>query len=132
VKKMIFVNLPVSDLARSVSFYKAIGFTKNEMFSNDQGVAMVWSDEIWLMLLTHDFFLKFTNGRGIADTTKTSEVLNTLSMDSKEAVDDLASQVAANGGKIFPAPVIEGAEGMYEADFTDPDGHIWELVYMEM
>jgi hypothetical protein len=132
VNKTIFVNLPVSDLARSVRFYEAIGFTKNEDFSNDQGVAMLWSDEIWVMLLTYPFYRKFIAGRSIPDAKDSAQVLLALSLNSKQAVDNMASLAVANGATLLPEVVIEGADGMYGADFTDPDGHIWELVYMEM
>lgn len=130
--KMIFVNLPVADLPRSVKFYEALGFVKNEQFSNDQGAGMVWSDEIWVMLLTHDFFKKFTAGRSIPDTQKNAQVLNSLSFDSKEEVDRFAAAAVANGGTLLPEVIIEGAEGMYGRDITDLDGHIWETIWMEM
>ncbi len=67
MKKQIFVNLPVADLAHSERFYRAIGFSKVEEFSTDEGVAMAWSDDIWVMLLRHDFYQKFTAGRTIPD-----------------------------------------------------------------
>lgn len=132
VKKQIFVNLPVADLAHSERFYQAIGFSKVEEFSTDEGVAMAWSDEIWVMLLRHDFYQKFTAGRSIPDAKVTAQVLLALSLDSREAVDEMASKAIANGGTLLPKVIIEGAEGMYTEDFSDPDGHIWELVYMEM
>lgn len=129
---MIFVNLPVADLQRSVKFYEALGFTKNEQFSDTNGVGMMWSDEIWVMLLTHDFFLKFTAGRSIPDTSKTIQVLNALSLESKEEVDKFVAAAVANGGTLLPEVVVEGAEGMYGRDITDLDGHIWETIWMEM
>jgi len=129
---MIFVNLPVADLQRSVKFYEALGFVKNEQFSNDQGAGMVWSDQIWVMLLTHDFFKKFTAGRSIPDTHNSAQVLNALSFDSKEEVDKFVAAAVANGGKLLPEVIIEGAEGMYGRDIADLDGHIWETIWMEM
>ena len=129
---MIFVNLPVRDLPRSIKFYEALGFIKNEQFSNDQGAGMVWSDEIWVMLLTQDFFRKFTAGRSIPDTQKTAQVLNALSFDSKEEVDRFVAAAVANGGILLPEVVVEEAEGMYGRDITDLDGHIWETIWMEI
>lgn len=129
---MIFVNLPVADLPRSVKFYEALGFVKNEQFSNDQGAGMVWSDAIWVMLLTRDFFKKFTAGRSIPDAQNNAQVLNALSFDSKEEVDKFVAAAVANGGTLLPEVVVEGAEGMYGRDITDLDGHIWETIWMEM
>jgi predicted lactoylglutathione lyase len=130
--KMIFVNLPVTDFQRSIDFYKALGFTQNMDFSNDLGAALVWSDEIWVMLLTYDFYKKFTAGRAIPDAHKTAQVLNVLSFDSKEAVDKFVAAAVANGGTLLPEVVIEGTEGMYGRDIADPDGHIWDTIYMEL
>ena len=132
MKKTIFVNLPVSDMARSESFYKALGFTKQEDFSNELGIGMAWSDEIWVMLLRHDFYQKFTAGRSIPDAHVSAQVLLALGIGSREEVDAIAAKAVANGGKLLPKVVIEGAENMYGKEFSDPDGHIWELVTMEM
>lgn len=129
---MIFVNLPVTDLHRSIKFYEALGFVKNEQFSNELAAGMMWSEEIWVMLLTHDFYLKFTGGRAIPDTQKTAQVLNSLSFENIEAVDKFVAAAVANEGTLLPEVVIEGAEGMYARDVTDPDGHIWEAGWMEM
>lgn len=131
VKKQIFVNLPVADLARSERFYRAIGFSKVEEFSNDEGIAMAWLDQIWVMLLRHDFYQKFTAGRSIPDAHGSAQVLLALGIGSREEVDAIAAKAVANGGKLLPKVVIEGAENMYGKEFSDPDGHIWELVYME-
>ena len=129
--RMIFVNLHVSDFQRSIDFYKALGFMQNMDFSNEFGAALVWSDEIWVMLLTHDFYRKFTAGRAIPDAREVAQVLNALSFDSKEAVDKFVAAAVANGGTLLPEVVIDGAEGMYGRDITDPDGHIWEAMYRE-
>jgi predicted lactoylglutathione lyase len=130
--KMIFVNLPVANLERSIKFYDALGFVKNEQFSNDLAAGMVWSEEIWVMLLTHDFYKKFTAGRAIPDTQSTAQVLNCLSFENTAEVDKFVAAAVANGGSLLPEVVIEGSEGMYGRDITDPDGHIWEALWMEM
>lgn len=130
--KMIFVNLPVKDYQRSIDFYKALGFTQNMDFSNEVGAALLWDENIWVMLLTHEFFKKFNAGRAISNAHVSSEVLNSLSFDSKEEVDKFVAAALANGGTLLPEVVVEGAEGMYSRDIADLDGHIWEGVFMEM
>ena len=128
--KMIFVNLPVTDLARSMAFYEAVGFTNNPMFTNEQAAAMAWSDEIVVMLLTHDFWKTFTS-KAIPNAANTAQVLLCLSQDSKEAVEDIVGKAVAAGGKADPTPT-QDMGFMYGRSFEDPDGHIWENAYMDM
>ena len=101
--KMIFVNLPVSDLARATAFYQGLGAEKNERFCDDTASCMVFSETIFVMLLTHDKFRQFTPKR-IADARETSEVLLCLSADSREAVDATVGQAGAAGGTADPGP----------------------------
>ena len=128
--KMIFVNLPVTDLPRSMKFYEAVGFTNNPMFTNEQAAAMAWSDEIVVMLLRHDFWQTFTS-KTIPDAHDTAQVLLALSQDSQEAVEDIVGKAVAAGGKADPTPK-QDMGFMYGRSFEDPDGHIWENVYMDM
>lgn len=128
---MIYLNLPVKDFQHSIDFYKSLGFTQNLEFSDEFGAAMVWSPEIWLLLLTYEYFKKFSQGREIPDAHKTAQVLTTLSFESKEAVDRFVSAAETNGGAVLPELVMEDADGMYIRDIADPDGHIWEAVYRE-
>lgn len=125
--KMIFVNLPVADLAKSTAFYEAIGFEKNEAFSNEQASAMGWSDTIQVMLLDHAFYASFTDKR-IIDASTTSGVLLCLSFEGREAVDDIHRKAVAGGGRETRA--IEDQGFMYGGAFDDPDGHGWETVWM--
>ena len=127
--KMIFVNLPVSDLARSVAFYEAIGGTKNPKFSNEQAAAIVFSDSIYVMLLTHDFYRTFTS-KEIADARSSSEVLLAISCDDKAAVDAIVDAAVAAGGKADPGPKQDYGF-MYGRSFEDPDGHHWEPHWMD-
>jgi hypothetical protein len=127
--KMIFVNLPVADLARSVAFYKAIGADQNLQFSDETAACMVLSDTIHVMLLTHDKFRQFTPKR-IADAHETSEVLICISCDSRAEVDEITEQALASGGREPRAAEDHGF--MYGRSFEDLDGHIWEPMFMDM
>jgi len=128
--QMIFVNLPVKDVARAEAFYAAIGCTKDPRFSNEAAVSMQLSDEIVFMLLSHDFFQGFTP-KAIADASLTSEVLIALSRDSREAVDALVEKAAAAGGKADIRPSQDHGF-MYGRSFEDPDGHIFEPIWMDL
>src|SRR5687768_15737273 len=119
MSKLIFVNLPVTDLNRSIAFYEAIGATKNEMFSDETAACMVLSDTIHVMILTHDKFAQFTPKR-IADAHATSEVLICVSEDSREGVDAITERALAAGGR---EPREKQDFGfMYGRSFEDPDG----------
>jgi predicted lactoylglutathione lyase len=128
--KMIFVNLPVTDLPRSMAFYEAVGFTNNPMFTNDQAAAMAWSDEIVVMLLTHEFWKTFTD-KSLPDARSVAQVLLCLGQDSREAVDAIVAGAVAAGGRSEPTP-NQDLGFMYGRSFEDPDGHIWENVFMNM
>jgi predicted lactoylglutathione lyase len=126
---MIFVNLPVSDLAATTRFYEAIGCVKNEQFSNDKAVSMMWSDAIFFMLLRQEFFQTFTP-KAVADARRSSEVLVALSFDSREAVDAFADAAAKAGGKADIRPA-QDMGFMYSRTVEDPDGHVFEPVWMD-
>lgn len=126
--KMIFVNLPVRDLAASTRFYEAIGCRKNEQFSDEKASSMMWSDEIVFMLLRHDFFDTFLT-RPRADATAATGVLLALSRDSREEVDAIVEAAGRTGGRADPRPPQDMAF-MYQRTFEDPDGHVFEPVWM--
>jgi len=128
--KMIFVNLPVADLARSMAFYEAIGFTNNPMFTNEQAAAMAWSDEIVVMLLCHDFWATFTP-KAIPNAKESAQVLLCLSHDSQDEVNVIVERAVASGGTPEPTPTQDYGF-MYGRSFEDLDGHIWENVWMNM
>ena len=128
--KMIFVNLPVKDLSVALRFYKAIGCEQNMQFSNEKAAMMVWSESISFMLLTHEYFGTFTAKR-IADAQQTCEVLLALSRDSREEVDSITQAAAANGGKADVRPP-QDMGFMYGRAFQDPDGHVFEPMWMDM
>jgi uncharacterized protein len=127
--RMIFVNLPVAELDRSVAFYKSIGAEQNLQFSDETAAAMVFSDTIHVMLLTHDKFARFTPKR-IANAHETSQVLLCISCDSRGAVDEITEAALAAGGREPREPQDYGF--MYGRSFEDLDGHIWEPMFMDL
>jgi predicted lactoylglutathione lyase len=127
--RMIFVNLPVADLEASTAFYTALGFSKNPNFSDETASCMVVSEQIYVMLLTHAKFQTFINGE-IADARKTTEVLTCLSASSRDEVDGFKTKALAAGGADWRPNLEMGP--MYGCSFQDPDGHVWEIMYMDM
>jgi len=123
----MFVNLPIRDMARSRAFYEALGYRFNPQFSNDQGACLVLGENLFAMLLVHDFFATFVD-RPIADARQTVQVLVALPCASREAVDALADRALAAG-----ATTPRGAQDlgfMYSRAYADPDGNIWEAFHM--
>lgn len=128
MSKMIFVNLPVTDLARAKSFYEALGFTNNPQFSDDGTACMVVSETIHVMLLTHAKWRGFTD-RPIPPATA-SEMMIALSCDSREDVDRMNEAAAAHGGTADINPK-QDLGFMYNRNLADPDGHVWEAAWMD-
>jgi predicted lactoylglutathione lyase len=126
----LYINLATTDLPKATAFYEALGFTKNTELSNDAGSAMVWDDTLSVMLLTHGFFQGFIGTRTISHSIISTEVLNALQFDSREAVDAFFEKAIAAGG----TKTIETQDHgfMYGRDFTDLDGHIWEAFWMDV
>ena len=127
--RMIFVNLPVTDLERSIHFYEAIGGRKESKFSNDAAAMIVLSDSIHMMLLTHPFYSSFT-AKPIADAHRTSQVILCLSADSRESVDATVERAVSAGGTADPAAKQDYGV-MYGRSVADPDGHIFEIMWMD-
>lgn len=125
---MIFVNLPVKDVAASGTFFSKLGYEINPQFSDTDCTCVVISDTIVAMLLSERRFSDFTN-RPVADATKVTEAIICLSAPSREAVDELADNALAAGGSTGQDPVDEGY--MYGRSFCDLDGHIWEVMWMD-
>lgn len=128
--RMIFINLPVKDLDVATRFYEAIGCTRNAAFSNDDVSSMMWSDAITFMLLKPSYFSTFIS-KPIADAHAAVGMLIALSIDSKEAVDEINRLAGANGGK-SDVRAVQDMGFMYSRAFEDPDGHIFEPVWMDM
>jgi hypothetical protein len=127
--KMIFVNLPVANLDRSVAFYEAIGCTKDPRFSNERAAMMVWSDTINFMLLTHRFYATLTDKR-IIDAKTASGALLALSHDSRAEVDAISEAAITAGGRELHGP--EDLGFMYSRAFEDPDGHGFGPLWMDI
>ncbi len=126
----IFVNLPVKDLDKSKKFFTDIGFTINPQFTDDKAACVVISEDIYAMILREEFFKTFIPKKEIADATKSTEVLVALSADSKGKVDEMADRALAAGASKLREPEDHGF--MYSRSFQDPDGHIWEVLWMDI
>lgn len=124
----IFVNLPVKDLKKSVSFFTKLGFAFNREFTDETGTCMIVAEDIFVMLLTEEKFKTFTP-KPICDATKSTEVLVCLSCESRERVDELVRTAVGAGGTTYSEPQDHGF--MYGHGFQDLDGHIWEVISMQ-
>jgi Predicted lactoylglutathione lyase len=124
----IFVNLPVKDLNRTKQFFAALGFEFNPQFTDDNAACLLIGPNIFAMLLVEDYFRTFIR-KEIADASRTTEVLIALSADSRGQVDEIADKALASGGSPANDPQDHGF--MYSRSFQDPDGHIWEVLFME-
>lgn len=112
-----------------MDFYAAIGFTNNPQFTDETAACMVLTEEIYVMLLTHTKFSQFTQ-KGIGNAFKSASVINSLSVDSKEEVDAMMEKALKSGGKESNEAKDYGF--MQQQSFEDPDGHLWEVFYMDM
>jgi predicted lactoylglutathione lyase len=130
MNKMIFVNLPVRDLAASTAFYEALGGTLNPQFSDDHAKSVMLSETIGVMLLTHERYRQFTQ-RPIGDARSESQALLALTVASRAAVDETLKRASAAGGKADPNPAQDHGF-MYGRSVEDPDGYVGEIVWMNM
>ncbi|HSB47247.1 MAG TPA: VOC family protein [Candidatus Bilamarchaeum sp.] len=129
--KMIFVNLPVKDLKKSMAFFSKLGFKFNPQFTNDNAACMIIEENnSYAMLLVEKFFKGFLRGKEISDAKKTTEVLVSLSLGSREEVDMFVKAALSAGGK--EARETQDYGWMYGRAIEDLDGHIWEVGYMDM
>ena len=128
--QMIFVNLPVTDLDKSKAFYEAVGAVNNPAFTDDTAACMVVTEgSIHVMLLTHEKWATFTS-KAIPDAHTTAQVLLCVSADSRADVDGQVDKAVKAGGKADPTPTQDFGF-MYGRSFEDPDGHIWEVMWMD-
>ena len=127
--RKIFVNLPTKDLEKSKHFFVQLGFTINPQFSDEKAACVVISEDIYAMILQEPFFRTFTGSKEISDARNTTEVLVALSTESRQEVDDLTGRALSAGGR--EARPAQDHGFMYTRSFEDPDGHIWELFWMD-
>lgn len=123
----VFVNLPVSDLERTKAFYVALGCEINPLFTDENAASVVWSDDVYFMMLTRDFFATFTD-KTVVDPRGAAQVLVALTRDSRDDVDAIVAAGLAAGGTEPREPIDYGF--MYTRDLEDPDGNVLEFVYM--
>jgi predicted lactoylglutathione lyase len=126
--RKVFINLPVNDLDKSVSFFTELGFTFDPQFTDDKATCMNLSDEAFVMLLVHDRFKDFTK-KDLSDATRSTEVILALSAESREEVDELVGKALAAGGQ--PSNDKMDLGFMYGWSFQDLDGHLWEVMHMD-
>lgn len=125
MKTKIFVNLPIRDLNKSVAFFTKLGFSFNPQFTDENATCMIVGEDIFVMLLVEKFFKSFTK-KEVCDTSKCTEAIVALSVDSREKVDNKA--IEAGGSE----PQEKRDHGwMYGRSFEDIDGHLWEAFFME-
>jgi predicted lactoylglutathione lyase len=124
----IFVNLPVKDLGKSMDFFTKLGFSFNRQFTDENAACLVISDDIYAMLLVEPFFKTFTK-KDIVDTTRSTEAILCLGVESRQRVDELADGALSGGG--LPANDTMDQGVMYARSFHDLDGHMWEVMYMD-
>ena len=129
MNRMIFINLPVADLDAARTFYTGLGFAVNEQYSDDSCACVVISDTISVMALVRSRFADFVNG-AVGDPAEATSVINCLSAESRAEVDTLVHRALAHGGKPWRDKMEQGP--MYGHSFTDPDGHVWEVMHMDL
>ncbi len=124
----IFVNLPVKDLNKSIEFYKKLGYSLNLQYTGENAACFVISEAIYIMLLLDNYFKDYTT-KPVADASKTTEVINCLSAPDKDSVNVLVDKALEAGATASKEPI--DFEFMYGRSFNDPDGHIWEIMWVD-
>lgn len=127
--KQIFVNLAVKDLNKTIEFFSKLGFKFNPQFTDENAACIIIGENIFAMLLVEKFFKTFTSDKEISDAKKSTEVLNALSVESRDGVDEMIEKSIEAGGREFREAQDHG--WMYGRAFEDLDGHIWEVFYMD-
>ena len=126
--RQLYVNLPVSNVQKTKTFFSKLGFHFEPKFSNDDAICMIIDDDIYVMLLAEPFFKSFIK-KEISNAKQSTEVLLCLSCSNRQEVDALTDKALSAGGKLAREPQDLGF--MYSQAFEDLDGHIWELMHMD-
>jgi predicted lactoylglutathione lyase len=124
----MYLNLPVKDLGKTVAFFTALGFSFNPAFTDENATCMIINDDAYVMLLVENFFKTFTS-KAVADASSTTEAIMAFSVDTREAVDEMVRKALASGGT--PSQEAQDYGFMYSHSFQDPDGHLWEVMWMD-
>lgn len=128
----MFINLAVKNLPLSTAFYEGLGFSKVTEFSGETASAFKCTEEVYFMLLTHDFMKNFIEGKEIADMNKSADAIFAYMVGSKEEVDDIVAKALASGGRVYTNTYNDQYDFMYTKSIVDPDGHILEIGFMDM
>jgi len=127
--KQVFINLAVTDVEKSMKLYTSMGFTNNPQFSDETAKCMIWSENIFVMILTHERFKSFTN-KPLADTKTNVAALFSLSVDSVDSMNEIVNNAVSAGG-VEPVEMKDYGF-MQQRTIEDFDGHTWEVFYMDM
>jgi len=128
MSRLLFLNLPVADLAASCAFFAALGFSFDERFCDEGAACMLVSEQAYVMLLRRDRFAEFVT-RPVADAAAETALTACISAASRAEVDALAATAAAAGAT--PAKDPQDFGFMYQRSFHDLDGHLWEVAWMD-
>ncbi len=126
--RKLFVNLPVSNLKKSVAFFTELGFEFDQQFTDENATCMIVGEDAYVMLLVEGFFKTFTK-KEVSDATSNTEAILAVSAESRAEVDELVDKALASGGHAANEPQDHGF--MYGRSFQDPDGHLWEVIHMD-
>ncbi|MDQ0821743.1 putative lactoylglutathione lyase [Arthrobacter sp. V4I6] len=126
--KQMFLNLPVQNLDKTVEFFTALGFSFNPDFTDENATCMIVNDDAFVMLLVEGYFQTFTS-KPVADASSTAEAIMAFSVESREAVDEMVRTALTSGGT--PSEEAQDYGFMYTHSFQDPDGHLWEVFWMD-
>lgn len=129
MQTQVFINFPTDDLARSQRFYEALGYSINPNFSDENAISVVVSDTIYFMILRREYFAEFLPTKSVGDNRRASQTITALSVDSREAVDEMCRRAEAGGAIRVSEATDYGF--MYQRDVEDPDGNDLEFFWMD-
>jgi len=128
MSRKLYVNIAVENLQASVAFFTKLGFTFDPRFTDEHATAMIVNDDTGFMLLDRGRFADFTT-KQIVDSGTQTEAIFAISAENREEVDDIVATAISAGGSVAGDKQDHGF--MYVGSFQDPDGHLWEVMYMD-